>query len=318
MGILRNTILIALSAAALLPAPASAQLSKKRIAELRAESAPLEIAESEIVTLDPSSNWSLDFDDDRCVLQRTFGSGKDQVIALLRRYAPGNQFEMVMVSESLSAPSEKVYVQIEPDEDGLRPRRVTRGEIGGGLYAMTFSSTLSPWSRLGVARLLSKTKPPKWTEDDVRAREEAITGMVFSGGFEKPTRLATGSMAKPMEAIRGCMDTLLQTWGVDPVKYHNIEKQAERKDFSRWTRRIQEIYPRDMVRDEVSADLDVRVVVDEDGRVQSCHAFNARPFPDFEKLACKLISDVARYKPALDSEGEPVITLDRFTITYRI
>lgn len=275
----------------------------------------------DVVTLEPSSKWALDYAEDSCALRRAFGTDEDSVIAQFKMFGPSDWFELTVVSQKLTDSSNKLTVTIEPDLEGARVETFQRGNVGESQFALIYSDSFLPLDEKQAIREAVGTNLPvgsKLPVDKSRIREKATSGFVFSGGFEKPTRLATGSMGKPMEAMRGCLDNLLESWGVDPVKYHSIKTPSKRDGLRSLAGKVQAAYPREMVRRGINAKVMVRIIIGVDGRPESCEAHNPEPYPQFEEAACKQVMRYARYTPALDGEGQPVKSYDRFEVAYSI
>lgn len=69
----------------------------------------------------PSSEWIVDYADDSCALRRAFKVGDEQAILQLRQFAPGENFEVVLLSSTLTRTDKAPRVRFEPDGDFRQP-----------------------------------------------------------------------------------------------------------------------------------------------------------------------------------------------------
>lgn len=65
-------------------------------------------------------------------------------------------------------------------------------------------------------------------------------------------------------------------------------------------------YPKDAGRSGISGTVSVRYVVEEDGRVTHCQVTHSSGSALLDATTCRLIEQRFRYRPSLDSDGEPV------------
>tara|TARA_R110000824_G_scaffold48565_7_gene137100 strand:- start:2453 stop:2725 length:273 start_codon:yes stop_codon:yes gene_type:complete len=59
-------------------------------------------AERESISLEPSSNWIVDYADDSCRLIRQFGVNEDTVVVFFNRFAPGDEFHLTVAGEPVA------------------------------------------------------------------------------------------------------------------------------------------------------------------------------------------------------------------------
>ncbi len=98
----------------------------------------------------------------------------------------------------------------------------------------------------------------------------------------------------------------------------SLARAAERDNFNRWAARIQEAYPSRAVRREIEGNVGVSVVINAEGRVQSCTVTGSSGEPILDDAACEGMERYARYDPALDAAGNPTTGRDSLTIVYRL
>ena len=267
---------------------------------------------AEPLEMTPSSSWVADYAEDSCALLRDFQAGDDKVTLQLRQFGPGEDFEVSVVSRTLSRTSQAPRVRFEPDEgffDPSQPDFIDEGDLHGAFY----TDSLRP----------TALKPlpgpfPDWPEAERQARERSITGLSITRSFERDLVLRTGRMDQAMSAMRACLDDLLTSWGIDPAQQRTLSRRPEPVDLMRWARRVQSSYPSDMLRLGQSGRVRIRLVVGVDGTPTSCIAHEGSANLSFNEHACALTMRYARFEPALDADGAPIASLYETTITYDV
>lgn len=264
------------------------------------------------LAMTPTSNWSVDYAEDSCALRRTFESGGDKMGLELRQLAPGDDFEVVLVSTTLSRTSAAPRARFEPDSGWFKPlfHRLLDSQSSHGVG---YTDSLRP----NALKPFGET-PPAWAPEERIAREQAVTALTVGGSFEREITLQTGSMHQPLAALRKCMDDLVTQWGLDPQVQATLSRAAQPVDQMGWARRIMQNYPRDMLRANKSARVPIRVIVGADGKPASCAASMRQAEPSFEQAACAATIEYARFVPALDASGTPVPSIFATTVVYAI
>ena len=135
------------------------------------------------------------------------------------------------------------------------------------------------------------------------------------GGRE--VRLETGPLGKAFDVLNQCTAGLLREWGLDP------EQHLTRQNGPRWinqaalTRKITANYPTGALAQGEQAIMRMRVIVNEQGAVESCTILKATDTERLESPACRVMQG-ARFEPARDAAGQPFRSLYVTSITYRI
>jgi len=270
----------------------------------RAAEATLEMA--------PSSAWVVDYAADRCALRRAFAAGDEQATLELRQYAPGDNLEVIVVSNIPTRSRRGPRVRFEPDADWYDPPGAMLLDVAAG-HGVMYTDTLQPTA------LKPSGKPyAPWSDQDRDAREASITGLTLAGPFEPTLTLATGRMRQPMEAMRACLHELVTHWGLDATAQETLSRKVMPIDQMGWARQTMDAYPTDMLRAGKSARLPIRVLVGTDGKPTACVALEGYAEPSFERAACASAMRYSRFEPALDASGQPVASYFVTTIVYTI
>jgi TonB family protein len=280
------------------------------LAAVAALSAHAQAAGDQPLTLAPTSQWNVDYTDDSCALRRAFGTGDATATLQLRMFSPGDQYELMIVSDALGRARGAPRVRYGSDEEWFEPVAPlvmnSRDQHG-----VVFSDTLRPVS----LKARSEAEAP-WTDAERDAREAAVTTITLAGSFEHQLTLQTGAMHPPMEAMRTCIDELVTHWGLDSAAQDTLTRKVQPVEQRDWQRQILGEYPTDMLRQGKSGRVPVRVIVDTAGKPTNCIAVEHSADPAFENAACAGILRHARFEPALDAQGRPVTSYWVTTVIY--
>lgn len=172
-------------------------------------------------------------------------------------------------------------------------------------------------SYLVAQRLVSSAFGRSDDWESLRATiESEIAGLVIESAFDETLSLRTGSLHGPMEAMRTCLDELLTHWGIDAEAHKTLSRPVEPIDYARLVREVQEDYPVRMANKGMQAFIRVRLNVSADGVPTACHPQSQINEQDFERVACDNMMRFARFRPALDKDGEPIASYYRVSIYY--
>lgn len=259
--------------------------------------------------LTPAGNWSVDYGDDACTLNRQFVWSEGSVSLQIEQRRPGHWFGLVLASNQLAGGRGPIIVAVEPGTVMRAWENPERGQ-SGSTSAVRFGDVLLPY---GVENAF-RADPA--TLASYREAEASITSVLFDNALERPVSLQLGSMTNALDALRTCVDDLLLSWGMDPAGAALMVVPAERIGQADWARRVNRAYPRDMMREGRSAIVRVVIAIAADGTVAHCHAHNPQPYPQFEETTCRVLQEHARYRPARDAEGNAVPSFDSMDVAF--
>lgn len=260
----------------------------------------------------PTSAWSVDYAEDSCALRRTFGSGEDTAVLELRQVGPGESYEFTIGSDTLSRSRGTLRIRYGSDEDWFEPS-APFWLIAGSWEGVRFSDSLRP-----IALKSPSEPPPAWPEAERDAREAAVVEFQLTGSFERELTLKVGRMHPPMEAMRTCTRELVTRWGLDAQVQDTLSRRPTPIRQVDWARRTMDAYPRDMIRQNKSGRVPIRLLVGADGKPTNCVAAKGFADPAFETAACSGSMRYARFEPALDASGQPVASYFITTIIYQL
>ena len=270
------------------------------------------LAAEEPVTIAPSTKWQLDYAEDSCALQRLFGQEGKRVFFELRQFAPDGSSQLVVTTPDIKYLNEEPELFFAPDGtpmDLASAMGVEMGEFGKG-----FLSTTSMREKPDDAEIAGTWIDPS----AVAGREAATTGYRVEKAFKEPFILQTGSMAKPMEAMRACIDELVGHWGLDAGAQRNLLRKASPNNLAETVKEVQSNYPEKALRGGLQGVLRLRVTVDESGRGTDCKAQLAIADEVFQKTACDIFMKKTEFNPALTRDGKPVASYWVASVIFRI
>ncbi|WP_170066086.1 TonB family protein [Novosphingobium guangzhouense] len=232
----------------------------------------------------------------------------------IRRYEPGDRFQLVVDGDDLASlvMRHKVTVQYSTlwtDEDTwFQPGTAKRGDRDAVPSIFLTSALMKPEN--------GKTDDDTEGEQDfvTPAMEDSVKQIALIWGDHRVS-LATGSLGKPFAALRGCTDALLKAWDLDPAVQASLSRHAKPAHLKPMVRSIQDVYPTSMLAKGNQGRVNFRALVNAEGVVTRCDTLKSYNEPAFDALACKVVQRT-RFDPALDKAGKPVPSYYAQTVIY--
>ncbi len=263
----------------------------------------------------PSSPWTIEYDDQSCALIRKFGTGNDEIFLELREIAPGDNFRVTVAGNRLLGPRRARVPRIyfDPDDDFTKLDDFYRVDFPSGMDGVRFWYSLRRIAEYKAildaqAKLRGRDGQEDlfaWPEQLRRAREAEVTHFVIIGALRHDVRLAIGPMDLPMEAMRTCVDELLNHWGIDVEAHKYLSRKVEPVGSpGDWLSPSD--YPRKMLYRGYVATIRFRLTVSETGEPVDCNVTEATTPELFAEVTCNALISRAKFKPALDAHGKPI------------
>ena len=230
-------------------------------------------AVAEPATLKPSTKWLVDYQTDRCLLSRSFGS-KTQPVGF--GIKPAIVFGRGRASLYLAVPDDK--------DTGVHrgEARITLLPSGKVVKALCVSSR----PKTGIARGYEIAGDPAL----MSALGES-TGLTISAGPVRYT-FETGRMDKVFGALDACNASLLKSWGVDPDNQAEILNDA---NPARWYSYAD--YPAGARSRGEQGRVTIVLTVGADGRPTACRVTVSSVHPELDKATCDVAMKHGRYVP---------------------
>lgn len=255
----------------------------------------------------PSSPWTLDYDADSCALRRTFASGEDRAYMEIRRFAPGLGLQTTVASSrAADIYHASARYRFTGDEEWQK------ADLG---LSVSLESELKG---IIIEPQLVKLPEAEAIEDDAersaffrsldfraleRERAAEINSLEVRGlGPEFTLRL--GKFDAPIAALQDCVDELMSHWNIDVEAHRTLTRPASPIDWRASSRMLD--YPPVMLRQQMPGLVNVRLAIDETGKITGCSI--QMPLSDraFEESSCADIQHAFEFDPALDKDGKPI------------
>lgn len=274
--------------------------------------------DEDALQLAPSSDWNLNYADDSCRIARSFGEGDKKVIFYIEKYEPGDVFAMLAAGEPFKTRRDYAYVQFGQSE-AEQKRDVILGNLGDFEPALIFST-------MRFAKSVKNDQAiddPSDSDLDIFGqqmsvdRETAIEWVRIRPAGRDPVYLETGSLGKPMAAMRTCTGDLLTRWGIDLEKHRNLASMPKPIGSpGRWLKSSD--YPTDLLRKGNQGLVKFRLSIDDTGQPTQCHIQQSTRPEGFDKAVCDGLMQRARFEPARTQDGEAIASYWRNTVRFEI
>jgi hypothetical protein len=285
-------------------------------------------AAQDALVLEPSGDWTLDYAEDSCALRRTFGGGESPAWLEIMQLMPGTTYRITVSSSGLPMSRRRAPgVRFLPDGEESTYDLAAYGDYGEGFEGVAFYATILPEAGEGVAEpeFIPKgdgdaqpaaiSKGAGGAGGVVLAREATATAIEVRRAFDPPVALHFGSLRRPMEAMRACMDDLKAQWDVGVAERQPVSEPVPR-NMARWARKIQSFFPRGLVQFNGPSRIRVRIIVGSDGKPEKCRVVEPVVNVEYDRRTCGIVLEEAEYEPARNAAGEPVRCLHMLDIVY--
>jgi hypothetical protein len=252
--------------------------------------------------------WALDGAGIFCTLSRVVedatataspAAAADPTTLVLRTYPGIEQFDFMVVRAAAPvslAPGATMTVSFAPSGGPfVKPVTILRlGANAGKAMAVDYL-------------------PPTFVDAFAGATQVTVAvGKKTIGSYAIP------NAAKAIAAFRECESAKLIEWGADPAAFAPGGKQvAPIGDAAKW------ITPDDLRLPRIgtgsfAAFAVARLTVGTDGHVAACDLIATNGNKGLDTLACKLLSDRARYEPARDKDGKALRSVVLYGTDWRV
>ncbi|GGC29294.1 hypothetical protein GCM10011371_16020 [Novosphingobium marinum] len=253
--------------------------------------------------LEPLGAWNVHWDESTCYLGREFGTRERPLVLRFERFAPDNDFGLMLVGDDLSSIrfGQEITVSFGPGDPDPNVLKARTAETTEGKPVVLVSK-----ARLREAEDEDSSIPP-----DV---ENAI-GTVALEWKRHALVLETGLLGKPFEAFRSCTDNLVSRWGFDPAEQRALKNRPRpSSNPGRWI--LPNDYPLRALTQGMQGIVNFVLMVDAEGMPTGCTIASAVASDIFKKETCHQLMDHARFDPALNAAGSPVASFYAGSVTW--
>ncbi|MEO0462675.1 MAG: energy transducer TonB [Pseudomonadota bacterium] len=263
-----------------------------------------------MLSLEPTSKWTLREYEDKCRLKRTFGVGEDSVTLWLDQGGEQQAFNLTLLGEPFANPYGP-GIRIKPGEED----EIIRS------YISVKSSKGRPVLRMyGLTLVQPEMKRGKdLAEVNVRLGKErvaAVTSLKVSGAGLKGVTLALGPMGEQFERLQTCGTRLEGLLSEAGRALTGEASPPEPLEPGSWLK--SEDWPRYLLRARMEGQLEVRLTVNTKGRASGCTVLSSNRPQLFDDAVCLNLIQRARFKPAVNAQKEPVASYYQTSIAFQI
>jgi TonB family protein len=231
----------------------------------------------------PPGRWVADRNDGQCAVLRRTTDERARTIAV--QFGPGSGLVRILVFDAgwnRAAVRNRRRVELSFGGGAVSSPRWVSGIESAGEYGFAFDM-------LDAAVL-----------DQLAASESLTLGERGKLLLE----LALPSARTAVQTLRDCEDAALRIWGVDVEARARLKRQAlPVEPLFRLFSYLD--YPAAALSKHVSGRVTVRLVIGKNGRITTCTVVESAGDPVLDRRTCTLLSERARFEPALGPDGRP-------------
>lgn len=279
-------------------------------------------ASEKAVVLEPSSNWYAKLENGSCRLARTFGEGAGEHMLVFEQWGPSSRFGLTIAGPEAAKFSSGSRTDLTFfDEHEAREIRPIKGKLDG------FGTSLT---EINAGMMPYEIDWSNSKEEEERAEKRALAGFpAIDPGLalkaeyvklrqgDRTLTFRTGRLNDPFDVLNQCAEQLMVSWGLDLAQQKKLVRRPKLENWRKINERLYANWPSDMLEDRWRGSVNIRVLVDEKGRVDGCQATNLAMTQEMQEATCNSMTR-ARFDPARDMDGKPVRSFYETTITYRV
>lgn len=278
----------------------------------------------DVLQLQPSTRWVLEYADESCRLARNFGEGKDRVTLMFDQFQPGDAFKIRLAGKPLSvnrtALVDDARLRFGPNEAEFeitaQTATTTRGEP---VLLVNGTHRLAPPTEEEKAAAKQAVREGRRYEPAPLgpAREAAATWLQLRKVSRRDLVLETGAMDKPLAALRECSWDTVRSWGLNVEQQKTLSRKPRSKAGPSTWFNVND-YPTSMIRDGYEGVVNFRLLIDAAGKPASCRIQVSTHPKAFDDAVCSAVMRRAEFEPALDAQGRPVPSYWVATVQFRL
>ena len=243
---------------------------------------PNELAKD--VAWKPWGPWSVEYADNMCVLNRNYGTGREQFLLGFRPSPLGERMEIVTITSAARGVTMRGTGKVDILPDGK-----------------SVPSDFVSWRPKGRA----DTRVTMFELSENEINDVFSAGQFrMSGAGLKTVQVALKGTIAARDALRKCSDDLLQSWKIDPAERSLMAQRPLALGITSWV--TDNDYPIAAVKAGAQGTTSIIWRVGIDGRVTDCRVVRSSGHAFLDESACKLAVKRSRYKPAVGKDGKPM------------
>jgi hypothetical protein len=268
------------------------------------------------IQLEPSSKWNIDYGLERCSLMREFGSGDAALHLQIDSFGGWNSFRVTLAGSAiprLAGPTGKARIRLTGDAEDSELDTL-QGSAGPS-PALSFNLKFVPFIGSAAIKGMSEDERTRVAIEQTRPQPDfdaTVDSLAVSPTRNRILLLRLGNMAKPLAALRTCIDDMFKSWGGNPEVQKTLTRGAQPVKRTVW--KVQGDYPKEMWMTGTSAYVPVRLSVDAQGNPSNCVVQAEMIDRAFKDAVCANL--VHQFEPALDKDGKPIPSIFNTSVLY--
>lgn len=253
-----------------------------------------------------SGKWVMGYEPTFCALSGDFGDGDARVTLQLIRYSPNDSFELRLYGKRFQESQPSSQALVDFNSDGSFSQRMVFHGMAGDV----------PIVLAGIRSFAEATDPGSDPVSVTPAMEAGVTNVTIRVGNKYAFKLALPTMGPAMRALRDCTTDLVRRWGLDPEVQQQLSSKPQPRNVASWLRLDE--YPERSLRAGENVTIRYRLNVDSSGNTTHCEILGGATSPEVASFACERLKQRAKFKPAVDSAGNPAASYYIGSTTWMI
>jgi hypothetical protein len=255
-----------------------------------------------------SGDWRYSEGPEICRAYRSYGEGETSTLLQLRTFGPGSAVELAVAGSQVPREPHSVrMVELGWDGKGFEGNQV--GLLGSvdGIPSVTMLTAHRP------------TAVFAFYDDDgwlgTSHLDPAAETMQLRVVGNAPRELRMGTLDEPLRHLAECEARLMEKWGWGRDYSQRVATPPEMRNPQSWFYKAI-VYPAVQDLTRVSSILELRLKVDDEGKVAECVVQSSPGSSLFGSKNCAGMRRLALFNPARDAQGRPVESYMQMSITF--
>lgn len=242
----------------------------------------------------PTARWIVNYDDAQCVATRNYGTADKPLILAFKPSAMGSVVRIMMIRKGAAVEAAQRPATLQFDD---RPPIAVNALAYGDRQTRQFMASMNV---------------PMTT---FTANRRAATLKVKGGTFDE--RLAVPGLVGIAAAFDDCLANLRQVWNVGGVPASRLKQPARPlQPLGNLFRSTS--YPVRAIQEQNTGRVGVTMLIDEAGKVRDCMVEETSGFATLDTMSCYVISEHAKFAPAVGVDGKPAKSASFQRISWKI
>ena len=264
-------------------------------------------------SLEPSSNWHLDYGENRCRLARQFGEGSEKHAIMMEMDEPSTYISLILSGPSFGRlETSRPIVLRFGNLDKIELSAYSFGEmepfgpaliLGGVAFDAPEEGDEQDGKRRRIPR--EDTESPEGMQSLPIARFSDVASFTVEQEKSEPIAFQLAGFEGALKALNTCTENLITFWGLDLEQHRTMRQGPTMVNYNSVVSRIVSNYPISALKRGEQGSVRFLVIVGADGKVEECRQSDATVMESLESSVCRDIRR-ARFKPALDENGNPM------------